>query len=316
MQNVMTDVMTDVIHKRQTILLVDDEKSNLKILSEALKYDVDIILAKNGMQGIKKAIKFQPDLILLDIVMPLMSGFDVITQLKNNEQTSAIPVIFVTGLADVEDEGKGLAMGACDYIQKPFHIDIVRARVRLHLKLAQQCVLLEQLANIDPLTCIANRRKFHEVLELEWRTAVREKTSLSEIMIDIDFFKQYNDHYGHAAGDQALKKLARVISESFKRPKGFVARYGGEEFVVLLPNSSVQESVTIMQSCRKAVEGLKIEHEKSLVSQYLSISIGGVTCIPTQESCPNATLKLADDMLYQAKKDGRNCLVWHDDNIA
>lgn len=303
--------MKNLIPERQTILVIDDEKANLKILSELFKSQVNIILAKNGTQGIEKIIKFKPDLILLDIIMPGMSGFEVIKQLKNNEETSAIPVIFITGLTDVVDESQGLAFGACDYIQKPFHIDIVRARVNLHLKLAEQRKQLEQLANFDPLTCVPNRRKFYEMFDLEWRTSVRENTPLSQIMIDIDYFKQYNDQYGHAAGDQALKMVAQVIFKQLKRPFDFVARYGGEEFAVLLPNTQSQDAFSIMESCRQAVEDLKIEHEKNMGSKYLTISIGGVNCFPTQVMCSEATFKLADDMLYQAKGEGRNCVVWH-----
>lgn len=303
--------MNNLIPKRQTILVIDDEKANLKILSELFKSKVNIILAKNGTQGIEKITKFKPDLILLDIIMPGMSGFDVITQLKSNEETSAIPVIFITGLTDVVDESKGLALGACDYIQKPFHLDIVRARVNLHLKLAEQRMQLKLLANLDSLTGIPNRRKFYEMFDLEWRKSVRDKTPLSQVMIDIDYFKQYNDQHGHAAGDEALKIVAQVISKQLRRPCDFVARYGGEEFAVLLPNTPAQDAFRLMESCRQAVEDLKIEHEKNTVSQYLTISVGGVNCFPTQAMCSVATFKLADDMLYKAKGEGRNCVVWH-----
>lgn len=303
--------MNNLIPKRQTILVIDDEKANLKILSELFKSKVNIILAKNGTQGIEKITKFKPDLILLDIIMPGMSGFDVITQLKSNEETSAIPVIFITGLTDVVDESKGLALGACDYIQKPFHLDIVSARVNLHLKLAEQRMQLKLLANLDSLTGIPNRRKFYEMFDLEWRKSVRDKTPLSQVMIDIDYFKQYNDQHGHAAGDEALKIVAQVISKQLRRPCDFVARYGGEEFAVLLPNTPAQDAFRLMESCRQAVEDLKIEHEKNTVSQYLTISVGGVNCFPTQAMCSVATFKLADDMLYKAKGEGRNCVVWH-----
>jgi diguanylate cyclase (GGDEF)-like protein len=303
--------MENLMPERQTILVIDDEKANLKILSELFKSKVNIIMAKNGKQGIKKVIKFMPDLILLDIIMPGMSGFEVIIQLKKNAETSAIPVIFITGLTDVIDESQGLALGACDYIQKPFHIDIVRARVNLHLKLAEQRTQLEQLVNVDSLTCVPNRRKFYEIFDLEWRRSVIENTPFSQIMIDIDYFKQYNDQYGHAAGDQALKTVAQVIFKQLKRPSDFVARYGGEEFVVILPNTPAQDAFIIMESCRQAVEYLKIEHEKNTASKYLTISIGGVNCFPTQVMCAEATFKLADDMLYQAKGEGRNCVVWH-----
>jgi diguanylate cyclase (GGDEF)-like protein len=303
--------MKSLIPERQTILVIDDEKANLKILSELFKSKVNIILAKNGTQGIEKIIKFKPDLILLDIIMPGMNGFEVIIQLKENEETAAIPVIFITGLTDVVDESQGLALGACDYIQKPFHIDIVRARVNLHLKLAEQRVQLEQLANLDWLTCVPNRRKFYEMFDFEWRMSVKENTPLSQIMIDIDYFKQYNDQYGHSAGDQALKMVAQAIFKQLKGPFDFLARYGGEEFVVLLPNTQAQDAMSIMESCRQAVESLKIVHEENTVSKYLTISIGGINCFPTKEMCAKATFKLADDMLYKAKEEGRNCAEWH-----
>jgi diguanylate cyclase (GGDEF)-like protein len=303
--------MINLIPERQTILVIDDEKANLKILSELFKSKVNIVLAKNGTQGIEKIIKFKPDLVLLDIIMPGMNGFEVIIQLKKNEETAAIPVIFITGLTDVVDESQGLALGACDYIQKPFHIDIVRARVNLHLKLAEQRLQLEQLANLDSLTCVPNRRKFYEMFDLEWRMSVRENTPLSQIMIDIDYFKQYNDLYGHAAGDQALKMVAEAIFKQLKGPFDFLARYGGEEFVVLLPNTQAQDAMSIMESCRQAVESLKIVHEKNTVSKYLTISIGGINCFPKKAMCSEATFKLADDMLYQAKEEGRNCAVWY-----
>jgi diguanylate cyclase (GGDEF)-like protein len=133
----------------------------------------------------------------------------------------------------------------------------------------------------------------------------QKKYTLSLIMIDIDYFKQYNDQYGHVAGDQALKKVAQVIFKQLKRPFDFVARYGGEEFVVLLPNTPAQDAFSIMESCCQAVEDLKIGHK------YLTISIGGVNCFPMEQMCSEATFKLADDMLYQAKEEGRNCVVWH-----
>lgn len=304
--------MPKIRQERLKVLVVDDEKSNLKILSEILKEDADIILATNGSQAIKKTMQFMPDIILLDVVMPDMDGFEVIEQLKNDPRTSLIPVIFITSLSDATHEEKGLAMGACDYIQKPFNTAIVQARVKLHLQLARQRAILEHVANIDPLTSIANRRRYEEVFDIEWRAAVREKNTLTLVVIDIDYFKQYNDHFGHAGGDSALVSVAQVLSENLRRAKDFIARYGGEEFVVLLPNTSQEKAFDIVEGCRRAVQGLKIKQSDEIEREYLSVSIGGVSYVPSQECRPFKVFNMADDALYKAKKQGRNCIVWHE----
>lgn len=301
---------------RQKVLIVDDEKTNLKVMSQLLKEDVEVLLAKDGNQAIKKANQFKPDLILLDVVMPGMDGFEVLKQLKRDLITSAIPVIFVTALVDVDNEEKGLELGACDYIQKPFHMASVKARVRLHLQLSRQQKMLEQLANIDPLTSIANRRKYAEVFDTEWQVAIRNKSPMSLVMIDIDYFKKYNDHYGHAAGDRALKKVARVLSNQLRRPKDFIARYGGEEFVLILPDISYPGTIIVLEACCKAVEELQIEHVKLGVHQNLTISAGGYNCLPNSQDSQETALKMADDMLYRAKQQGRNCVACHQNDAA
>lgn len=297
---------------QQRVLIIDDEKPNLMILSEILRDDVEIIMAKDGAQGIEKAIRFLPDLILLDVIMPGMDGFEVIQQLRRDARTSAIPVIFISALADAGHEEQGLMLGACDYIHKPFHTAIILARVRLHLQLAKHRVMLEQLAHIDALTGIANRRRYEEVLMTEWHAASRSQGCLSLVMVDIDNFKQYNDYYGHAAGDKVLQTVARVLSGQLKRPRDFVARYGGEEFVVLLPDNSCDGSLDIMQSCRAAVEALHIENRAVREYPRVTISVGGVCCHPSLDRSPETFLKIADDMLYQAKHQGKNKVVWYD----
>ena len=298
------------MNEKPTILLVDDEKANLKILSELLKGEANILLAKSGEQAIAKATEMLPDIILLDVVMPDMDGFDVIRNLKSNARTHAIPVIFITGLADANFEEKGLELGACDYIQKPFHTAIVKARVKLHLQLLKQRQLLEHLALIDPLTSIANRRKYEEVLDIEWRSAMRQGSSLSLAIVDVDFFKQYNDALGHAVGDVALEKVAFTLSQQLRRPKDFVARLGGEEFIILLPSTNKEASEEILIRCREVVESLQIPHPKSKTNGVLTISAGGVTCTPNSLEGKDEVLKIADNMLYDAKKNGRNAVFW------
>ncbi len=296
-------------NEKPKILLVDDEKANLKVLSDLLKEDAQTYVAKSGFQALEKANKLLPDLILLDVVMPDMDGFEVIKSLKSNSATQMIPVIFVTGLTDLVFEEKGLGLGACDYILKPYHSVIVKARVKLHLQLVRQRKLLEKLALIDPLTTIANRRKYEEVFDLEWRSAVRAGGQLSIAMLDVDNFKQFNDRFGHAAGDEVLERVAKNLSQQLHRAKDFVARYGGEEFVILLPDTDAAGAEIIMNRCRVAIESLQIPHSESL-HRFVTVSIGGVTVSPGVGTEKTDILLLADKLLYSAKQGGRNCVVW------
>ena len=295
---------------KPNVLIVDDEKSNLKVLSEILKDQAHVLIAKNGQQALARAKQVQPTLILLDVVMPEMDGFDVILALKNNEATRDIPVIFITGLSDVDNEEKGFLLGACDYIQKPFHAAIVKARVKLHLQLAHQRILLAELASIDALSGLNNRRKFDEILEVEFAAAKRDRTQLAILMIDIDYFKPYNDHYGHRAGDEVIRKVAKVIHDQFCRPRDFVARYGGEEFVVILPNTCGEDIPLKLDLCCKAVSSLNIVHEYSSVSDCITVSIGGVGFRPETDCKPDAIVEAAAAHLYLAKDAGRDQAKW------
>lgn len=297
-------------HRKQLVLIIDDQKTNLKILGDILRQDTDIMLAQSAEQGFRKAEAYQPDLILLDVLMPDISGFELIKKLKHNSQTSSIPVIFITALNDSSHEEQGLRLGACDYIYKPFHAAIVQARVRLHLQLARQRKMLEQLAHIDPLTGIANRRKYDQVLDQYWRSALRQHSTLSIVMLDIDHFKEYNDHYGHAAGDKVLHQIAHRLKDSLKRPNDFIARYGGEEFVLLLPESDDQGSRQLIEQCLQAVEDLQLPHDYSPVSNIVTLSAGGISCQPSQYQEPLDAIKQADAMLYQAKQSGKNRVRW------
>ena len=295
---------------KQRVLIIDDQKSNLKILSDILRDEVELILAQDGEQGIRKATEFAPDLILLDVVMPGIDGFEVIRQLKQDPTTYLIPVIFITSLNDVTHEEQGLLLGACDYINKPFHAAVVMARVKLHLQLARQRLMLEQLANIDPLTAVANRRKYQEVLDRQWRDACRKRSCLSLVMVDVDNFKMYNDHYGHAAGDRVLQQVALSLAAELRRPYDFIARYGGEEFVIILPDTPADDSLRIIEGCREAILQLQIPHQAT--GGCLTISAGGYSCWPEQpdESISAFALKQADDLLYQAKRQGKNRVLW------
>jgi len=299
------------------VLIVDDEKSNLMILSDLLRDKVKIVLAKSGQQAIDKASEIRPDLILLDVVMPDMDGFDTIIELKKINSIRSVPVIFISALNDVESESKGLELGACDYIHKPFHADIVQARIKIHLKLVEQRRLLERLANIDPLTSIGNRRKFNERLKEAWQQSKQNQHFLSLVMIDIDFFKQYNDSFGHASGDIVLENVAKALENQINTDVDLVARYGGEEFVLILPNKTKIKAMEIVQSCRQAIKDLEIPHPRQDQINYITVSMGGVICIPSNDpkASADAVLRFADQLLYQAKQEGRNKVVWGEINI-
>ncbi|MFA6015085.1 MAG: PleD family two-component system response regulator [Gallionellaceae bacterium] len=302
--------MTNKIQNKQgnpLILIVDDTPTNIQVLAEALREDYRVRVAGSGKAAFEIISKVgAPDLILLDVMMPEMDGYEVCRRLKQAPETKNVPVIFVTAKADVVDEEYGLRLGAVDYIAKPFHLPIVAARVRNHINLKMKTDLLESQAMLDGLTNIPNRRRFDETLESEWKRALRAGTPLSLIMADIDFFKRYNDNYGHGVGDECLKKVAGSLAHSIDRPSDLVARYGGEEFVAILPETDAAGAHAIAERFRSHVESLKVVHEYSEISNCVTVSVGLACVIPTTEMTPAELLKQADEMLYQAKALGRN----------
>lgn len=298
--------MTDKSRKPR-ILIVDDAIENIKMLAQSLKTDYNVSFATNGKDALKIAFSEDScDLILLDIMMPGMSGYDVCKVLKEDKKTQNIPVIFITSMDAEEDEARGLEIGAVDYITKPFSNAIVKARVRTHIKLKQLLDMLKDLSSIDGLTGIPNRRRFDEYLNNEWRRAIREGTSLSLIMIDIDCFKAYNDNYGHIAGDDSLRKVAKTLVESVHRPMDFVARYGGEEFAAILPKTTCEGAKVVAETMRKNVESLRIPHSFSPFSNWITVSLGTASIIPIAGLTPSYLVKGADRALYSAKQEGRN----------
>lgn len=296
--------------QKARILIVDDEKMNLKVLADLLKDEYTPVLARSGEQALKQALSdCPPDLILLDVVMPDMGGYEVIRILKNNEKTNNIPVIFVTSLDSTEDEEHGLKLGAVDYITKPYSPPIVKIRVSNHLRIVHHYKLLDQLAHLDGLTEISNRRRFEEIFKKEWDHSLRNSTPFSLAMVDVDFFKQYNDHYGHAMGDLALQKIARALYGVLKRPADFIARYGGEEFVILLPETDAVGAKTIADQSLKAVASLGIAHHFSQAADHVTISIGLATIHMVGDNSPGTFLRVADQNLYVAKQSGRNRVI-------
>lgn len=293
-----------------TLLVVDDERQNRLLLTELFDGQYRIIQAKNGVQALEKARQHQPDLILLDVLMPEMDGMAVLHELKRDGSTRHIPVIFVTALDSAADEEKGLDLGAVDYISKPFHPPIVRARVRNHLQLVHQRRLLEQLAALDGLTGIPNRRQFDTALEREWRRCRRNAQPLSLIIADVDFFKKYNDTLGHASGDRVLQEVAATLRQGVRRPADLVARYGGEEFVLLLPETCAANAQLLARNLLNLLQQKALPHPASDVGPHITLSMGGVTAIPAGDAPDPELFQRADAALYAAKAQGRNRVCW------
>lgn len=291
------------------ILVVDDEKHNRQLLTELLQHECRLLLAKNGKQALTLARELQPDLILLDVVMPDMSGHAVIRQLKDDDRTRDTPVIFITALDSFDDQKVGLELGAVDYITKPFHPPIVRVRVRNHLRLVEQRRLLEQLAMLDNLTGIPNRRRFVETLEHEWRRCLRHALPLSMIVADVDHFKRINDTYGHAEGDEALRSVAQALKRAIQRPGDFVCRYGGEEFVLLLPGVDEDGAAEFAEAVRQRIASMPFQTADGRPLQ-LTLSLGGASHVPTTPEVSKELFLAADRALYEAKHAGRNRIVW------
>jgi diguanylate cyclase (GGDEF)-like protein len=304
-----------------TILVVDDSQVNSQTLSQVLSSaGFKVRMAANGESAILQVHQNPPDLILLDIMMPGINGFDTCIQLKANPTTREIPIIFITAFTDAESKVKGLSLGGVDYVTKPFHEAELLARVNVHLKLrflsrkvAQQAAALkaandklQRLADIDGLTQVANRRRFDEFLNQEWHRLKREQTPLSLILCDVDYFKLYNDYYGHQQGDICLIKVAQSLNNIVKRGGDLVARYGGEEFGVILPNTNSNGAKKVADLIGREIHKLKITHPKSQVSEYVTISCGICSVIPQHNSSISILIQGADKALYKAKKEGRD----------
>jgi len=299
------------IEQKNSVLVVDDEVANLQVLAHILGSEYTIYTARNGVYALEIARKYMPDLILLDIIMPDMDGYQVLTELKNTEATEKIPVIFITGLSSTEDETKGLSLNAADYISKPFSPTIVKLRVRNQVKIVNQLRTIERLSLIDQLTGIPNRRSFDERINAEWRRAVREgkASPISVLIMDVDHFKIYNDTYGHQQGDVALRMVASVFSKQIKRSMDFAARWGGEEFIGLLPSTPLEGALEIAEEIRRNIEVMEIPHKDGSTNSKITVSIGVSTQRPSEDSWTDSFISMADKALYDAKTAGRNMVA-------
>lgn len=298
----------------EKILIVDDSILQASQLKSILEGEYDITIAQTAEEGLRRASGESYSLILLDVVMPGMDGFTLLKKLQEEIVTQSVPVILITSLADAAHEQHGLILGAVDYITKPFNPLIVQARVNTHIKLYNYRRQVEQQSMTDQLTGVPNRRRYEQYSEVKWKEAARLRVPLSIFMFDIDRFKVYNDTFGHPAGDKVITAVAKAAASFLNRSTDFLARYGGEEFVALSMGDPSEKIFSHAKTIRQAVEDLHIPHSPS-VSQWVTVSIGGVTVVPTADSAFAVYLKIADTMLYDAKKHGRNRVVWADERM-
>ncbi len=293
----------------QKVLIVDDSATNRQMLGDLLQSEYSVLLGKNGEEGLDLAQEHIPDVILLDVIMPDLDGYEVLRKLKEDVRTSSICVVFLTGLDTPEAEERGLSEGASDYVTKPFHPTVVKARVALHMQVVRQRRMLETLANIDGLTELPNRRQFDAVFSAEWARASRTGQPLSVAILDVDFFKRYNDSYGHAMGDHALQLVARTLRKRVQRPADLAARYGGEEFVLVMPDTPLEGAMELVEKLRVGVESLGVPHKRSSAAPYLTVSVGVACTTADPVLTAESLLQKADERLYRAKKAGRNRAV-------
>jgi diguanylate cyclase (GGDEF)-like protein len=291
--------------RKPRLLVVDDQPTNIQVLYRVFADDCQVFMATSGEQALHTAREEAPDVILLDVMMPDMDGYEVCRQLKQDSATRDIPVLFVTAHHEAQEEARGLACGAVDFITKPIHPAVVRARVHTHLTLQRQTEVLKRLVFIDALTHAFNRRYFDERLAEEWGRAQRTGRPLGLILIDVDYFKQFNDVNGHQRGDDALRQVAQALKGTILRPGDVVCRYGGEEFACLLPDTDLDGALQVAQRMKLAVRDLAIGHPASAVAEVLTISAGVAVRTPTSRGDAAALLALADAQLYRAKAEGR-----------
>ena len=323
----------------QSILIVDDESRNFDVIEALLnEYDYDLNYASSGQEALESLEILEIDLILLDVMMPEMDGIEVCEHIKSIPKYRPIPIIMVTALTAKEDLAQCLNAGADDFISKPINALELRARVQSMLRMKQQYdalqISLDRLlileaekrallenrnaelerqteeahlrANTDGLTQVSNRRCFDERLQKEWRRLMREQEWLSLILMDIDYFKYYNDFYGHLSGDDCLIQVAQTAAKQIKRPDDLFARYGGEEFVVILPNTKIDGAIAVAESIKQAIFNLNIPHEASKIGEIVTISMGISSLISTSDKLPDDLIALSDKALYEAKHQGRD----------
>jgi len=332
MHDLQLDELDTTDENAAMVLLVDDQAMIGEAVRRGLanEENIDFHFCADPHQAIAQAIQIKPTVILQDLVMPGLDGLTLVREYRNNPGTRDIPIIVLSTKEDPMIKSAAFAAGANDYLVKlPDNIELV-ARIRYHsrsymtllqrdeayraLRVSQQQLLdtnlvLQRLMNSDGLTGLSNRRHFDEYLELEWRRATREQTQLSLMMIDVDYFKAYNDNFGHLEGDEALRQVAKAIRASCSRPSDLPARYGGEEFALVLPNTSPGGARLLAEKLRQTVAGMNIAHIAPTAGSMLTVSIGLATVVPPVGGHSRQLIQSADQGLYAAKNNGRNQVV-------
>lgn len=303
------------------ILVVEDSRANRLLLTQHVeKFGASVIPAETGDAALEAFSRTRPDLILLDVVLPDIDGFVVAQRIRAMEEHGEwTPIIFLSSLGDDTNIEKGITAGGDDYLHKPVSEIVLGAKIRamqrlilmrtsllaLTRKLDAANQELVRISSSDGLTGVSNRRFFDEALSLEWRRARRHSNSVALIMCDVDFFKLFNDTYGHQAGDDCLRKVAKAISLNTERPSDVVARYGGEEFAVILPETTIGGALMVAEKIRQAIRELNIHHHSSPVGR-VTISVGIASSAPGFDNPPDDLINAADKALYRAKREGRD----------
>lgn len=291
-------------NKRAKLLVVDDQPVNIHVIHGMFSREHDVFMARSGEEALRLCAKISPDLVLLDVEMPGMDGLEVCRQIQEALDQD-IPVIFVTGHQSPDDENACWAAGCVDFVSKPVNQMTLRNRVNAHLKLKFQSDLLRQIALIDGLTGVYNRRFFDQRLSVMWSNCLRGVKPLSVIMVDLDNFKRYNDFHGHLSGDECLKKVAMVLRMNMCRPDDYVARFGGEEFVCLLPDTNLSGAILVAQRMEADVRALGIAHGDSDIAAVVTISLGCSSLVPSIQDSEVDLVGRADEQLYRAKHSGK-----------
>lgn len=308
-------------------LIIEDSRTSAALVAQQLeRMGIEALVAHNGKDGLELFRQHKPQLVLLDVIMPEMDGFEVAQNIRQIEKNAEwTPIIFLSARDKDADLERGIIAGGDDYLRKPVSEVVLAAKVRAMQRILQMRNSLVdlthrlddmnrelvRLSTVDSLTGVANRRRFDEVLYKEWRRAMRRQYPITLMMCDIDFFKQYNDAQGHQAGDECIRAVARAIEETLKRPGDLVARYGGEEFAAILPDTDFEGAQMVAESVRNAVAELGIPHGRSAVSSRVTLSIGAACTIPKRgaPAVGDELIEAADKALYAAKSAGRNRVV-------
>ncbi|AHH08393.1 Response regulatory protein [Borrelia anserina BA2] len=309
MEDMILDDFDGAVVEPHKLLLVDDTPTNLDLLVGILQYNYEIRIALNGIDALKQVEIFSPDLILLDILLPDVSGYEVCKRLKSDPETRDIPIIFISSRDSIDAQLEGFNVGGVDYILKPFNGRIINARIKTHLELKRLRDYFKNLARIDGLTQIPNRRFFTDKFAKFWMQALEHSRNVIVGMLDIDYFKKYNDNYGHTNGDECLKLIAKSLNKIAVRYKIDIARYGGEEFILFSVGKSLDEMIKIVDILIEDIRNLAIVHEYSSISNFVTVSVGLAEQIPHDSNFTNI-IKRADDKLYEAKIFGRNQLKY------